>query len=638
MGPDAASRRSIGESVELVATNLLFVLVVLLVLRQLVGLSLPFDPETFALVVAGSFVVAAVVRPSSCSADGEDDDVNWTSRTVVFVLLGLCTAGAVLRLYALGEASFWFDEAITTNAAIGFLEHGRPRFPSGVVYWRGFPHTILVAASMAVFGVSEWAARLPAVVFGVATIPVVYVLGRELGNRRVGLVAAVLVTFLTWEITWSRQARMYQQLQFFYALALVGLARIDRTGLVDARTLGLVGGGTILAAWTHKIGLVLVLVSIAYLATHLWRGGDGWVSDQLGRSQGGRDPVGQNGDGPDRRGHNWRRRGAWGPIVVVVAIGAILELVGTGPVTVARTVLATDVVHFERYRAWVSAEFGILYYLALVGFGVSFRRIRRGLLLALAVVPPVWVLAFHTRLFATRYVYFAVPIAVVFVGLVVDVGVARTREIVRSSVDWRSDANPFRRRLASLTRDDVPTVLTAVVVVLLVSPALTVVPQAGYAVGPNTPQSDFASAYEFVDANERPGDVLVAGWTAPALYYHGRVDYWLVHNLSGASRDWTAADGREVYSGATPVSRPSELRDVVDCTRRGWIVLDRVVTGRMDPDMRAVVTNLTAHETGADDVNVYSWRGTDQCPEAAIEPTDPAGTDAYMGELRSLPP
>lgn len=574
-------RDSVASFLTDVAAALLAVYVLLLLLRATLDLSLPLDYEIFAIIIAGSFLLlgaTGTLRRTLCMQSS-----TLTSRQFLLLLIGLAVAGGVLRVYGLGAQSFWFDEAITTNAAIGLLETGRPQFASGQPYYRGIPHTVLVAISIGIFGISEWAARLPAVLLGVATIPATYWLGREVGNRRVGLFAAIIVTFLTWEIAWGRQARMYQQLQFCYVLALIGLARIDRTGLDDRSAVALIAIGTLGAALTHTIGLILFPVVAVFVSLHLIL---------------------------IRRGlpaHAWLVAG--GGILAAVA----LEFLGYGPIGVTRTVLSTDIVHFERYHAWVSTEFGPLYYLAIIGFGLSFRRRWHGFLLALAVLPPLWVLAFNTRLFAGRYLYFAVPVAAIYVGLVVDLVVEQFRR------HW-TEVSP--KRFGNMSRrDGVASALTfmipLIVVLIIVASSLTFVPQAAYSLGPNAPQPDFKSAYAHVDAASQSDDVLVAGWTAPAAYYHGTADYWLVHNLTGAERDWTIDGEYEVYSGARPVSNAAEFRDTIDRHDRGWVVVDRIVKQRLGPAEREILANLTAHELDADGMYVYSWEQPTSANETA---------------------
>ncbi len=569
-----------------VSASLLVFFIFLLIGQVFLGVNWPLDLDAFAVLLAATFLGLFLWQYRAPASDGTERTL--ISRTQVGLCLGgLLLVGALLRLYALGSPSFWFDEAITTTAALGLLERGTPGFPSGVEYRRGLPHTLIVAASMVLFGVSEWAARLPSVVQGVATILVTYWLGREVGDRRVGLLAAILVTFLTWEIAWGRQARMYQQLQLCYALALLGLARMDRTGPIDPPSVSLVVAGTAVGALTHPIGLILIPVAGTYLLVQAWT------------THGIRSPL-------------------TALIVGGTVVGAVvLELLATGPLTAAQTALATDIVHVNRYRSWVRAEFPALSLLALVGMGLSFRRPKLGLLLALALLPPLWVLAYNTYLFAGRYLYFAVPIAAIYVGFVGSFLTDRLLDVIEPVRESATGASMTRLPWSTAT-NFVATVVPILVVLLLVSANLTVVPQAEYELGPNAPQPDFKGAYAYVDELSEPDDVIVAGWTAPAVYYHGHVDYWMVHNLTSADRTWTI-DGRyEVYSGAVPIENASRLESAIGCHERGWIVVDRIVWQRIGPEARDVLDTLTNHDVDATGMRVYSWEHEASCDRADL--------------------
>ena len=110
-----------------------------------------------------------------------------TPKSTIFIIFALTVICFYLRFNNLGDHSFSNDEAITTYAAIGVLEHGTPVLPSGEVYTRALLNTYLIALSFKTLGVSEFSARIVSVIFGTLTIPLVYLLGKELG-RRTGLI------------------------------------------------------------------------------------------------------------------------------------------------------------------------------------------------------------------------------------------------------------------------------------------------------------------------------------------------------------------------------------------------------------------------------------------------------------------
>ncbi|MBU2578333.1 glycosyltransferase family 39 protein, partial [Patescibacteria group bacterium] len=136
------------------------------------------------------------------------------------LLSSLLIISFLFRVWGLSQNfSFWSDEAHVVIYARRILEIGKPVLENSTS--TGTYQLLLyyfVALSMKVFGANEFAARLPMVVFGSLTVLAIYLLGKELFGRKVGLLAAFLTAFLKIEILWSRQARPYQTLQLFFLL------------------------------------------------------------------------------------------------------------------------------------------------------------------------------------------------------------------------------------------------------------------------------------------------------------------------------------------------------------------------------------------------------------------------------------
>jgi len=131
----------------------------------------------------------------------------FRSRIFVVSALTLMTVGAaVLRLHALTVKSFWFDEGASVGIArldwYNFLRILWRREANMSLYYlflRGWLH----------FGSSEWFVRSLSVLFAVATIPAIYILGRRMFSWRVGLVAATLLAVNAFHVRYSQEARSY---------------------------------------------------------------------------------------------------------------------------------------------------------------------------------------------------------------------------------------------------------------------------------------------------------------------------------------------------------------------------------------------------------------------------------------------
>jgi uncharacterized membrane protein len=114
--------------------------------------------------------------------------------------------GAGLRLYALAGRSLWIDE----GASVAFA----------TLPWRSFLKVLWsYQGNMAFYyfllhgwihlGDSESAVRSLSVLFGVLTIPAIYLLGKSLFDRETGLIAAALLSVHSFHIHWSQEARAY---------------------------------------------------------------------------------------------------------------------------------------------------------------------------------------------------------------------------------------------------------------------------------------------------------------------------------------------------------------------------------------------------------------------------------------------
>lgn len=124
---------------------------------------------------------------------------------------------------ALNITPFNPDEYVSLEAARGIIRHGIPIYEhDGFIYSRSSLFHYLLALSLW-FGTKTGHlqySRIVAMVWSAATLPVIYLLGRELKSKAVGLAAAILVGFSPYMIFFGAEARFYSQLNFFTTLAL----------------------------------------------------------------------------------------------------------------------------------------------------------------------------------------------------------------------------------------------------------------------------------------------------------------------------------------------------------------------------------------------------------------------------------
>jgi uncharacterized membrane protein len=170
------------------------------------------------------------------------------------ILLLLTVAGAFLRLFQLGTASLWLDEASTLTFARqsviqiwGSLSSGE--FNPPLFYW--LEHAMLA------FGESEVVLRLIPAILGILPIPVFYLIGTEILDRNTGILAAALLAFSPFQIFYSQEARAYAPMLFFFSIAFFFFLRFIRTwGRRDAILFGIFSA---IAFWTHFYAFVPIL-------------------------------------------------------------------------------------------------------------------------------------------------------------------------------------------------------------------------------------------------------------------------------------------------------------------------------------------------------------------------------------------
>lgn len=68
---------------------------------------------------------------------------------------------------------------------------------------------IAVKFSLSTWGADEWGARFIPCIVGIATIPLMYLMGRSLVNTQVGIFAAAFVALSNWHLFWSQNSRGY---------------------------------------------------------------------------------------------------------------------------------------------------------------------------------------------------------------------------------------------------------------------------------------------------------------------------------------------------------------------------------------------------------------------------------------------
>jgi mannosyltransferase len=122
------------------------------------------------------------------------------------LLILIAGLAAVLRFHSLAAKSFWFDEGV--SVAIARLDW----YNFARILWRREANMSLYYFLLHYwlhFGGSEFFVRALSVLFAIASVPAIYLLGRRLFDSRVGLMAAALLAVDAYHVQYSQDARSY---------------------------------------------------------------------------------------------------------------------------------------------------------------------------------------------------------------------------------------------------------------------------------------------------------------------------------------------------------------------------------------------------------------------------------------------
>ena len=134
------------------------------------------------------------------------------------ILFAIILLGIGLRLLILTQrGSFWFDEAF----AVHFASMDIPRMLSYLKFENNPPlYFIVLHFWMKLFGYAELTVRMLSMAFGIAALPLIYLLGVRLHSKTAGLFATFLLAISTFQVFYATETRMYTMYLFLALLSI----------------------------------------------------------------------------------------------------------------------------------------------------------------------------------------------------------------------------------------------------------------------------------------------------------------------------------------------------------------------------------------------------------------------------------
>ncbi len=128
-----------------------------------------------------------------------------------------------LRIYHVNFQSIWLDEILSMNNSNPTLS--MKQFYEGIMFWEFIPHMyfLILRFVFDLFGYSASVARIFSAFIGVFGVYSIYLFGKELINKRTGLIASALVCVNFFHISYSQEIRPYGMLFLFTVLSFYRL-------------------------------------------------------------------------------------------------------------------------------------------------------------------------------------------------------------------------------------------------------------------------------------------------------------------------------------------------------------------------------------------------------------------------------
>jgi len=140
-----------------------------------------------------------------------------------FLLFVIITLAAALRFYDIAGESYWLDEIIMLDVA-------QEKLDSIIQGARPPVYIILAHFWIKIFGMTETATRSLSALAGIASIPVIYIVGCMLFGRTVGLISSFLMAISQFQIYYSQEFRYYSVFVLMTLLSYLFLIRVLRSG------------------------------------------------------------------------------------------------------------------------------------------------------------------------------------------------------------------------------------------------------------------------------------------------------------------------------------------------------------------------------------------------------------------------
>ncbi|MBU1854367.1 MAG: glycosyltransferase family 39 protein, partial [Nanoarchaeota archaeon] len=188
-----------------------------------------------------------------------------SKKSVFFIILMILIFGLIFRLNGLTSESAWLDETLSVYKARYFSDIVN-NFPA----WHCPFYLLLAGIFVKTFGPSIVALRILSLFFGISSIIMIYILGKELFNRRIGVITSLFLAFSSYHIFYSQEARMYSLLFFLSLISMYFFIKYFNNN--NKNCLKFFCITTVLSLYTHLFSiLTLVAQNIFFILSNFFK-------------------------------------------------------------------------------------------------------------------------------------------------------------------------------------------------------------------------------------------------------------------------------------------------------------------------------------------------------------------------------
>jgi uncharacterized membrane protein len=183
-----------------------------------------------------------------------------SQKPLAMTLGALILLATIIRVWNLDAHSLWFDELLSISISRLPLSSvvTSPASIDPPLYYVLLHFWLNISRDDAFI-------RLLSALPGIATVPALYLLARDLFDTRVGLVAAAILALSPLQIFYAQEARMYSLLVLFSILSTWTYLRAQKTNRARDWVLWIIA--TLAALYTHNFaGLLLLALDLDALA------------------------------------------------------------------------------------------------------------------------------------------------------------------------------------------------------------------------------------------------------------------------------------------------------------------------------------------------------------------------------------